>query len=134
MQCDQRLLAAVEVDVDEQQAGFDARDVEREHAGRMDVEGPAAIHQRVPDVDRTIPRHPDLIAQIACVSRPRDLDGHSRDGSARHPEVFEVSDIGVGGRGEKPSRGRTLQRERGDLLRDVLDADVEANGVLGEPP
>src|SRR5205814_5422749 len=67
-------------------------------------------------------------------SRPRDLDWHTRDGSARHPEVFEVSDIGVGDGGEKPARGRTLQRERGDLLRDVLDANVEADGILREPP
>ena len=29
----ERFLAAEEVDVDQEQAGFDARDVERQHAG-----------------------------------------------------------------------------------------------------
>ena len=38
---DHRLLAAEEVHLDQQQPGFDARDVEREHAGRLDVERPA---------------------------------------------------------------------------------------------
>ena len=66
---DQRLFAAVEVDVDEQQSRFDASDVEREHAGWVNVEGLSCFHERVPDLDRAVPRHPDLEAEIACVAR-----------------------------------------------------------------
>ncbi len=61
---DQRLLAAVEIHVDEQQAGLDARDVERQHAGRLDVERPSGAHQRVP--------HPHARTQPASRSRSRD--------------------------------------------------------------
>src|SRR5262245_42231056 len=43
-----RLLAAVEVDIDQQQAGFDARHIEREHASGMQVEGRAFRHKGVP--------------------------------------------------------------------------------------
>jgi hypothetical protein len=51
---DQRLLAAVEVDVDQQETGLDACDVEGEHAGRVDVERASAKHQGVPDRDGTV--------------------------------------------------------------------------------
>ena len=40
---DHRLAAAEEVDFDQEQPGLDARDVERQHAGRLDVERAAAL-------------------------------------------------------------------------------------------
>ena len=43
LRLDQRLLAAVEIDLDEQKARLDAGDIEREHAGRMNVERAAAV-------------------------------------------------------------------------------------------
>src|SRR6185436_18024070 len=86
LRLDQGLLAAVEVDVDQQQARFDAGDVEREHAGGVNVEGTAAAHQRIPDVDGAIPRHPDLVTEIARVAGARDVDRHAADGAAGHAE------------------------------------------------
>ena len=60
---DQRLLAAEEIHVDQQQPGLDARHVEREHAGRLDVERLAPVHERVP--------HPNGVACRASRSRTR---------------------------------------------------------------
>ena len=45
----------------------------------MDVERPAAAHQRVPHLDGAIPRHPDLVAEIARVAGARDVDRHAGD-------------------------------------------------------
>ena len=42
------------VDVEQDQAGLDARHVERQHAGRRDVVRPARVHQRVPDRARRL--------------------------------------------------------------------------------
>ena len=99
----------------------------------MDVERAAALHQRVPDGDRAVPRHPDLVAEIAGVAGARDLDRHAGDRPARHAEIFQAADVGVGHRVEQAAGRRPLQRERGHLLRDVLDVDVQADGVLREP-
>ena len=46
-----RLAGAVEIHVHQQQTGLDARDVEREHAGRLDGEWRTGVHQRIPDLD-----------------------------------------------------------------------------------
>src|SRR5690606_41896718 len=70
------LPRAGEVDVDEQQAGLDARDVEGEQACGSRVERAADLHQPVPHVRRAFPRDPDLVAEIARVARARDVDRH----------------------------------------------------------
>src|ERR1051326_4353402 len=41
---DHRLAAAEEIDFDQQQPGLDARHVERQHAGRLDVERLSLVH------------------------------------------------------------------------------------------
>src|SRR5207302_11229135 len=65
---DDRFLAAVEVDLDQQQASFYTRHVERQHADCVNIERATARHERVPDVGRPIPRHPDLESQVARVA------------------------------------------------------------------
>ena len=42
-------LAAVEIDLDQKQAGFNARDIQCQHAGRMNVKGAAMFHKCIPD-------------------------------------------------------------------------------------
>src|SRR5205085_11869437 len=62
---DERLLAAVKVNVNQQQTGLDARNIEREHPRRMNVERCACVHERVPDFDRGFRRNPNLVAEVA---------------------------------------------------------------------
>src|SRR4029079_652931 len=93
LQVDLHLLRAVEVDVDEQQPRFDAGDVEREHASRARIEGAADLEEAIPDVHRAVPGHPDLVAEIAGVAGPRDVDWNSGDGAAGHAEVLQPREI-----------------------------------------
>ena len=65
----ERLATAEKIDLDQEQAGLDPRDVEREHAGRPQIVRPACRNEGIPHPRRTIPRHPDFIAEIAGVSR-----------------------------------------------------------------
>ena len=48
-------------------------------------------------------------------------------------KYFRLADVGIGDGVEQPPRCRPLQGERGHLLGDVLDRDVEADRVLREP-
>src|SRR4030095_6056723 len=112
----QRLLAAIEIDVDEQETGLDAGNVECEHACGADVEWPRAAHERVPHLNGAIPRNPDLVAQISRVARARDVYRHARDRSARHSEIFQVRDVGVSDRIEQASRCRSLKSERRNVF------------------
>ena len=116
LRLDQRLLAAVEIDVDEQQPRLDTGDVERKHADRMDVEGAAFGHQFVPHVDRTIPGHPDLVAEIAGIAGSRNVDRDAGNRSAGHAKVLQQTDVGIRDGGEQSARGRSLKRERRNLL------------------
>ena len=53
--------------------------------------------------------------------------------AARDAEVLQPVDVGVRHCAQDARGGRALQRERRDLLGDVVDRDVEARGVLAEP-
>jgi hypothetical protein len=116
LRVDQCLLGAVEVDVYEEQPCFDARHVEREHARRPDVEWTPAGDERVPDLDRAIPGNPDLVAEVARVSRAGNVDRHAGNRSAGHPEVFEVPDVGIRNRVQQAAGGGALQGQGGHLL------------------
>jgi len=50
------LSCCCEIDVDQEQPGFNARDIERQHAGGLDIKRAAAFHQRVPNTQRVISR------------------------------------------------------------------------------
>jgi hypothetical protein len=65
---DERLLAAEEIHVDQQESRLDARDIQGEHPNRLDVIRLALLHQRVPHPHRVSRRNPDLIAQITGVA------------------------------------------------------------------
>src|SRR2546430_1306802 len=80
--------AAAEIDVDEEQAGLDARDIERQHAGRLQIERRPGPHQRVPHRERARPRDPDLVAEVAGVAGARNVDRHARDLAAGHTKIF----------------------------------------------
>ena len=92
----QRLARAEEVHVDEQQAGFDARDIEREQARRPQAEGGPDARERVPHRAGVVTVHPDLIAEVAGVAGARDLDGAAGDPARRHAKVLEMVDVGFG--------------------------------------
>ena len=70
----QRLARAEEVHVDEQQSGLDARDVEREQARRPQAERRSRARDRVPHRAGVVAVHPDLVAEVAGVAGPRNLD------------------------------------------------------------
>ena len=120
---DQRLLAAEEVDVDQQQPGLDARDVEREHAGRLDVERPARLPSARPTrATRVLARHPDLVAEIAGVAGARDVDRHAGDRAAASRGSTSARSMSASATARSSARRRRpLQRQRRDLLGDVLD-------------
>src|SRR6185369_4120777 len=127
-------LAAVEVDVDQQQSCFDARDVERQHAGRMNIKSASGINQCIPNFDRVFGRDPDLVAEVAGVAGSRNLDRHICDGAFSHTKVLEVCDVGVFDEAlEEPAGSGSLQSKRGNAFGDVLDLNVHAGGVLCEP-
>ena len=65
--------------------------------------------------------HPDLVAEIAGVAGAGDVDADAGDRAARDAEVLQPVDVGLRDRAQQPRGRRPLQRERRDLLRDVLD-------------
>src|ERR1700752_3796662 len=127
-------LAAVEIDVDQQQSGFHPRYIEREHSGGMNIEGATVRHQRVPNFESIVRSDPEFITQIARVARARNLNRPTRDSSFCHTKVFETRDVCVLYETlEQAARSWTLQGERGNTFRNVFDLHVHACGVLRKP-
>ena len=125
------------VDLEQDETRLEAGDVEREHAGRPEGVGVARRHERIPDGRCPLGGDPQLVAEVARVAGPRDVDGDGAPALAdlRGPSA-EVAQVGEGLAGrhlEHRSRARPLERESGQRLRDVLDVDVEAGRVLAEP-
>ena len=115
-------------------SGLDARDVERQHADRVEVERGAGRHDGVPDLQRCLPRHPDLVAKVAGVAGARDIYRHAGNGPAGGAEVAQANpDVGGTDAAQERGRRRSLQRQRRHLFRHVLDLDVEARRVLRQP-
>src|SRR5581483_11575481 len=50
-----------------------------------------------------------------------------------HPEILQVRDVRIRHRLQQPSRGRSLQRESGGLLGNILDLNVHVQAILAEP-
>ena len=134
LRVDQRLLAAEEIHVDQQQPGLDARDVERQHAGRLDVERLAAVHQRVPDARR----------RAAPASRSRSRDRRcsrcARCRPARRRSCRWSRGSTSACRCRRPPTARSSGAEVGPCSASAATSsemssivDVEAGGVLAEP-
>ena len=130
---DEGFFAGGVVHFDEDQAGFNSGDIERNHSSRMNIEGFAFFYELVPDFSGIFPGHPNFKAEVAGVARARDIDGHASDLAARDAEIFEVGYVRVGGGLKEFCRGGTLQSESGDLFGNVFDVDVEGKGVLLKP-
>ena len=84
------------VDLQEDESRLEPDDVEGEHPGRPDPVVAAGVHERFPERDRVLRRDPELVAEIARVAGPRDVDRHllaaglERRGAA--PEVAQVAE------------------------------------------
>ncbi len=125
LRLDHRLLAAVEIDVDEEQSRFDAGDIEREHPGWVEIELRAGGDERIPHREGAGRRQPDLVTQIARVSRTRNINEHVGDRCAGGTKVLQRLDRHVGDGPQQLRRRRSLQRQCGDLFGIVFDLDVQ---------
>src|SRR5262249_47397476 len=126
---DQGLLAADVVNLNEKQAGLNAGNVEREHAGGVDIKLPPGIHERVPDLHGFIPGNPDLVAEVAGVAGAGDVDRHAGDLAAGYAEIFQVGDVSLRDRLKQPARRGSLERQGRSFFRDVFNADVHVEAV-----
>src|SRR5215471_2226307 len=101
---DDGLLAAVEIDIDQQEAGFDTRNVQCQHPCRMNVECAAGVDERVPDLKTFVPIDPDFVAEIACISGSGYVHRGAADGSVRYTKILQILNIGAIGHGlQKPA-------------------------------
>src|SRR5579872_856239 len=99
----------------------------------MQIELLALIRQSVPYLNGVIPGHPDFISQVAGIAGARDIDRNPCNFSARHTEIFQIRDVGLGNRFQQLRGGWTLQRESRNLLGDVFDLHIHVQTVLPEP-
>ena len=132
---DQRFLAAVEIDFDQQQTRFDARDIQRQHARGLNIESPAGSHQFIPNSQCLVAGNPNFITEVARVTRARNLDRHSGDRAFGDAKIFQVRNVRIADQSlQQPARGRPLQCQRGDTVSEMSSiSHVEAGGVLSEP-
>ena len=93
----------------------------------------AGVDERVPDGDGALGVHPDLVAEVARVAGARDRDRHVAQPGVDEPEVLERADVGGRQLLEDGARQRSLERERADLCRHVLDDHVHALRVHPQP-
>ena len=128
-----RVAGAGVVDLEQDQAGLQADDVEGDHPGRPDAVWLAGDGQRVPHVDGSLGGDPQLIAEVAGVAGPADVDGRARDGRRAAPEVAQVGEGLARRRLEDGPAARPLERDGGEALADVLDLDVEPARVHRQP-
>src|SRR5580698_8541335 len=91
LRCNQSFLAAGVIDFDEQQSGFDASYVERQHAGSVNVEAFADFHYGIPDFYRVVPGQPDFVSQIAGVAGARNIHGDACDLPVSHAEILRLA-------------------------------------------
>src|SRR5262249_28168135 len=126
---DQCFLAGRVIDFDQDEPCFDAGDIESEHPCGMNIKEAALGHQFVPDLDGVIPRHPDFKAKVTGVPSAGNIDGHAGDFAASHTKVLQVVDLGVTDAFEQATGRRALQSQCRDLFGNVVDLDVEPDGV-----
>src|SRR5688572_974858 len=74
LRLDERLARRHVIDVDQHQAGFNARHIKREHAGGGHAARRAHFDQRIPDGQGVFLLHPYLVAEVAGVTGAGDSD------------------------------------------------------------
>ena len=121
------------VHLEQQQARFDPRQVERQHAARRDPVGRAGVHHGVPERQGLLGIHPHLETQVAGVAGARDRDRDAADGSGSEAVVLEDCEVGRCQHFEDGARARALQCQGGCRGRHVLDLHVQARGVEVQP-
>ena len=126
-------LAGGVVDLDENEAGLDASDIECDHSGGMNVEGAPFGHQFIKNSDAIFPRHPDFVAEVAGVTRAGNVDRDAGDSAMSDSKIFEARDVRISDRVQQFAASWPLQSESGNLFRNVLDVHVEAKSILLEP-
>ena len=109
-------------------------DIERQHARRLEIERRSVLHQGVPHLDAPIrpasrSRNPDRLC-TRCARCPRERRPMR---PRRHAEVFQRLDVGLRRRPQHARRRGTLKRQRRNTFRDILDLDVQPDGVLPKP-
>ena len=130
---DDRALRGYVVDVDEQQTGLEARHVERQQARRSEAERFPRRRERVPERDRVLGVHPDLVPEVARVPGARDPRANPGDPRRHDAEIAKSRHVRVGDPLEHIPRQRPLERERPQPLRLLLEFDIEPPRVLVQP-
>ena len=129
----ERVPGARVLGLDQDQARFEPADVERLDPGRPQPVVGADLEEPVPHRERALPRDPQLVAEVARVPGPGDVDVDALDRAGSTPEVAEVEPV-LSRRALEDLAGQApLQGERRGRLRDVVDPHVEAGRVQGEP-
>ena len=129
----QRAPDRVEVHLDEDQPCLDPGDVEREHPGWTDAVRAPRMHEGVPEVDRLSALDPHLVAEVARIAGPGDVDGDAADLRCLPAEVLEAAQGHLGGRLEHVAAQRSLHGQRGDAFAHVLELDIQPASVHPEP-
>ena len=80
------------VDLEQDQAGLQPDDVEGDHPGRPDAVAACRLDQRVPHVDGSLGRDPQLVAEVAGVAGPAHVDRAARRPGGR--PASEVAQVG----------------------------------------
>src|SRR5262249_8488177 len=133
LRVDESFLAGRVVDFDQNQPCLNARNVQRQHAGRVNVEHFAIVHQTIPNADCLFPGHPDLEAKVAGVAGSRDVDRYAGDLASCDAEILQVVNLRVRDALEQAPGGGALQGKSGNLFGNVFDLHVEADCILLEP-
>ena len=121
--------------LDEDQPGLDASDVHRVDTDRVDAVATADVEETVPDGQRLIGGHPQLVALVAGVPGARHVDRRRRRSRVGRPaEVAEVGPVLAGGALQDVAAQPALQREPGGAIAHVVDLHVEPGRVQHEPP
>ena len=128
-----RAFGRNEIKIGHEKACLDARHVE---CARTDGAYAAALsgaHQCIPELVGLQRISPQFVAQIASEARARDHQAHARSFEESKFEGFQALDSRETELLQHRARGRSLERERRDLLSHFADLHVEANGGIQEP-
>ena len=129
-----RVQRAVEIHIRGEKARFHPRHLKRLVAHRLDAVHASPGEQFVPQ-QFGVPRlHPQLVTEVAGVAGAGDQQLARAEGEAHDLERFALVDAGKPQCLQQGAGGRSLQRQRGEVLADIRDRHrVEAHGSQAEP-